>query len=495
MHWYGTEHLRRLTDVLRAHLPNAGIGANYSPHHGQYYLGTVHKWVKVFRRGGMTMPWSEDYIWSVPVASQQVNFINVDLFRTALKGRPEGRIHYYVMPHWPGNTPESWRRLFYGDIAHGVKIFNLFDFRPVQVTYTENYANLPRMYLEVRRALYELGLFEDIVQDGHVLRAPAALWFSETGDIWGDTADPFSTAKRTLYLAIRHLQLPLDILIEADAVAGELDQYRVVYLTERHVSRPAAQALAQWVADGGRLFATAGAGMLDEQDRPNPIMRELLGVDQTGLEHAEGTPIRFAKQDLPFAEPMDTVSWDSPRGKKAMAVFGLRSRFRADGARVIGTFAGGSPALTVNRIGRGQAIYCGFLPGLTYCKPAIPLRPVDRSTTNDCMAHFIPTAFDANAAALVGLPAEGVELPVECSEPLVASSVIRSDGGVVIPLVNWSGRPQENMEVVVKVPVPTAEVSLASGREVAGEVAEVEGGGPLAVFTFDLDIADALILR
>ena len=29
----------------------------------------------------------------------------------------------YVMPHFVGNHPASWRRQFYGDIAHGVKIF------------------------------------------------------------------------------------------------------------------------------------------------------------------------------------------------------------------------------------------------------------------------------------------------------------------------------------------------------------------------------------
>jgi|EP01046_Picozoa_sp_COSAG06_P027050 hypothetical protein len=33
----------------------------------------------------------------------------------------------YVMPHFVGNHPASWRRQFYGDLAHGVKIFDLFE--------------------------------------------------------------------------------------------------------------------------------------------------------------------------------------------------------------------------------------------------------------------------------------------------------------------------------------------------------------------------------
>ena len=42
-----------------------------------------------------------------------------------LSGSPP--LMMYVMPHFVGNAPASWRRQFYGDLAHGVKIFNLFE--------------------------------------------------------------------------------------------------------------------------------------------------------------------------------------------------------------------------------------------------------------------------------------------------------------------------------------------------------------------------------
>jgi len=32
-------------------------------------------WVTLFREGGMTLPWSEDYAWQVPIGTQQMNFI------------------------------------------------------------------------------------------------------------------------------------------------------------------------------------------------------------------------------------------------------------------------------------------------------------------------------------------------------------------------------------------------------------------------------------
>jgi hypothetical protein len=42
-------------------------------------------------------------------------------------------------------------------------------------------------------------------------------------------------------------------------------------------------------------------------------------------------------------------------------------------------------------------VTCAFLPGFSYFKPAIPLKPLDRGALEDAMSHFIPTAFDANA--------------------------------------------------------------------------------------------------
>ena len=281
-HRYGIRELKKLTDVLRKHLPNAGIGANFSPHHKTLYMGETYHWISTFREDGMTMPWGEDYIWQVPVGTTQMNSLMVDMFRCGIKGKPGAKIHYYVMPHTPGNTTSGWRRQFYGDMAHGVKVFNLFEFRPVQAAYTENHCSHPAMYQEVRRSLHELGQFEDIVQDGAVRPAQAGLWFSETADVWNDYERSLGAGKRSLYIAIRHQQVPLDCVLDGD----DLKSYKVLYLTDRHVSRAGSKAIADWVKTGGILFATAGAGMYDELNQPNRVLRELLGVEGKTLDHA-----------------------------------------------------------------------------------------------------------------------------------------------------------------------------------------------------------------
>jgi len=490
LYHYGIQAIKQRTDILRRHLPNAQIGANFSPHYPveHSFLGETYKWVTCFRQDGMTLPWSEDYIFQVPVASPQINHINLDLFRAGLRGKPDRKIMYYVMPHWPGNTPNTWRRLFYGAVGHGMKIVNLFEFRPVQAAYTENHVSSNEMYATVLRSFRELGLFEDIIQDGQVRTGQAALWFSETGDIWKDTQGSFGAGKRTLYAAIRHQQVPLDFVVEQDALAGTLSAYKVLYLTDRHVSTAAANKIAEWVRRGGTLFATAGAGTYDELNRPNTALRELLGVDQTALD-TTGPQIQYEKQDLPFVKPIDTVTWPPAEERPAMSVIGVRSRVTLKGATAEAAFRDGSPAVATATAGSGRTIYCGFLPGLTYYQPAIPARPVDRGSTDDAMCHFLPTEFDPSAAALIGSATKDLPRPVECSERLVETTIIEAKQGTVIPLVNWSGKPIAELQVTLQIKLPGEKISLAGGGPV--KVSQVEGR---TVLTFALDVADALIM-
>ena len=103
------------------------------------------------------------------------------------------------------------------------------------------------MFLAMRQVMAEVGSFDDILWNGHRgTHAKVALMYSETGDIWGyanvqamqnttsslgqrssfvpprDCTATFGSGKRTLFLALRHAELVVDIVIEEDAVNGEL---------------------------------------------------------------------------------------------------------------------------------------------------------------------------------------------------------------------------------------------------------------------------------
>ena len=63
--------------------------------------------------------------------------------------------------------------------------------------------------------------------------------------------------------------------------------------------------------------------MFDELNQPNITLRELFGVEQQEMIEAKER-IVLEKQDLPFAEPMETIRWRNG----AMPVFGAISRVR-----------------------------------------------------------------------------------------------------------------------------------------------------------------------
>ena len=106
------------------------------------------------------------------------------------------------------------------------------------------------------------------------------------------------------------------------------------------------------------------------------------------------------------------------------------------------------------------------------------------------MIHFLPTEFDARTAALIAGYAGDVRQPVRCSEPLVETTIIDSPHGSVVSLVNWPGRPIDDLQVRITVKLPTGSVSLASGGDVSSR--QTDSG---MVYTFDCDTADALIFR
>jgi len=497
-HAYGIRQMKALTDVLRKYLPNAGIGANFSPHAGAQhaFLNHAFQWIDCFREDGMTQPWSEDYTWQLPLCSQQVNGINLAEFRDGLRGKPDRKIHFYVMPHMPGQSPRMWRRMFFNAVGGGAKVLNLFEFEPVWVAYTENHVTGNAMYAQVLNTLREFGLYEDIVQAGQVRPSQVGLWFSDTGDIWNDYANSAGAAKRTLYVSILHQQLPVDVVSEADARDGSLDGYKVIYLTDAHVSQAASKALAAWVHHGGHLFATAGAGMFDEYNQPNLILRPVFGAELLDTVAPPEAQIGYEKQDLPFAPPVEKVTWLQDDRMHTAPVFGAVSRLKLvepdqDGfTQVIGAFADKSPAVLKRIYGNGAVIYCAFYPGLSYFKPAIPQRPLDINSRDDAMCQLVPTNFDRQISLLLGALVTDDQRPVITGNNLVDTAVIESKLGTVVTLDNWSGQPLKALRVRLNFPVTFQTAALAGGGAV-----KVEKEGNNTILTLDLDVADALILR
>jgi hypothetical protein len=196
---FGSWQIGNLTAVYHKQLPNARVGANFmgiisaascpgqqtssaSSASGFFvggcafnYIGNVRQWIKPFREGALSLPWSEDWQWQSPLLSQQAVTLLFDVFRSGMRDSKSGNslgvwsgsapIMFYVMPHL-GNTANSWRRQFYGDLSHGLKFHNTFEFTAPDSAYTcdstptiNNYSH----FKAVTRAWNEVSSFDDII--------------------------------------------------------------------------------------------------------------------------------------------------------------------------------------------------------------------------------------------------------------------------------------------------------------------------------------------
>jgi hypothetical protein len=220
----------------------------------------------------------------------------------------------------------------------------------------------------------------------------------------------------------------------------------------------------------------------------------------------------------------------------------------ATASSVVATFSDGKPALLKTAVGAGSAFYAGFMPGLAYFSTAIPHRPVDRSSVDEGMNHFIPTEFAVAARDRVlwlplagreddptvvpvraqdraspnstGLASLGLDIGIFCdclytysvlqlntilglafsgpapsrpqvraSNPLVEVGQIRAANvGTALPCVNWAGAA-----------LPGFNVTLNS-EDIKFKTATLSSGGKITVanrtLVFALPItADVIILR
>jgi len=444
--------------------PEVHTGANYSPH--PFYWPHPYAWVEAFKYRALTQPWSEDYNWQVPEEGPQMVGYLVDAFRAGAKYY-DSPIEMYVMPHSPGNTSDDFRRISYSVIGRGAKIIYNFISEP-QFFITENYVDWKDT--DRRRAIYDVirdtGALEDYLYDGRTPPAQVAILLSGATDIWetsksedtynitdyhnNPNSNAYNHEMKCVWLALKHLQMPVDFLIEDDIGDGYLKNYKVLFIVGDHIDHNAAEGIRQWVANGGVLFSVAGGGLLDEYGRRLDALFPVYGITDANLEK-RNIHIR-TKMELRRLRSLDTITFDRGSGlsRTSMPVLAFKQTFLpAQGVEILGTYQDGTPALLRNQYGKGYGIICGTLPGAAYVRPAIPLLPWDRNI----MAHFIPTNFGRTAQQVFNLPLAmaGVESPVQLSEPLVESNILASSKAVVIALSNYSKRKQiDRLDVTVK---------------------------------------------
>jgi len=305
-----------------------------------------------------------------------------------------------------------------------------------------------------------IGRSEYLMYGAKVPQAEVALLWPFTSEMydlnkqgyWNYNRD-FMVEMQQIYFALSHHNIPVDFVDETMIQRGSLLKYKVLYVVDPNLQGKTVGAIGGWVNSGGRLFASATAGMKDEFNQPTTAMEYLLGIKWRTISRSA---VNYApKGGLRYLDTLGKVTLDKTAGlgDASFNAYGSRASFALAGGQAVGRFDDGSPAVIRNRRGKGEVLYIATMPGLAYSRGASE-RPNVPTLDYPPQIGKLITAFP---------DALGVAKPVTTSHPYVEALRLDSDKGVAITLLNWSTKPIDSLEVTINGNLAGATVRSARG--------------------------------
>ncbi|MCC7419365.1 MAG: hypothetical protein IT428_03695 [Planctomycetaceae bacterium] len=486
--------------------------------------------------------WGED--WANNSSTSQCAAFNVALMQAAARKRGQ-TIGHYLIAH-AGRTSWDIKTKAVSETARGVRIWQNFAYGPNWSSHEGGPAasshlwhHRPELWRANAEISREVGAVEDWLLTAKPAKADVAILYSSASDIWTIATNfAFGFDRMHTWLALTHAQIPVDIIPEREI--ERLDQYKVCYLSGPNLTRAAAARLRQWVEAGGTLWLTAGAAERDEYNRPLELFGKLCSVERGELVTLE--PYQSSGKFLSYLNAHDTVNWGDQQlevlsVKQSQKVAGLTSSDSENSpsktsptetaAQVLASFKDGQPAAIVSRAGKGRMYSLGFLPALSYIRPALlARRPLEQKADADRIAaeKLAAAAVDQPLAtsAAVSSPdsltvraysdgellkrshnpwlypagirdrlldpvrAAGISPALACDIPLIDAVALPCEQGTLIALSNHTLQPLKRIELRLKTEKPVTRVE--SVRKGPIEVIAQEDG--VIRFRLPLDASD-----
>lgn len=517
LYWYsvkfsqhkGIESFAAKTREIRAALGNdVQTSANLGSMHPFYWMHQS-SFIDSFKGNAMSLAWSEDYTYCQPEGSRLVTDFETAYLRKGASYN-DTPMQFYCMPHWPGNTPEYLLQCAVMEWGQNVKDLDFFIISPDAFS-TENYVTyrggMP-IWKTIRNISGMAGLIEDHLLPARTEPAKVAMLLSEASDIWelegkgqndvkpGSIPTNVSQEERkALWYALRNAGYRVDMITEDDCKEGLLKNYSALYVCGQNLERKAADAVKNWVRDGGSLFATAGAARKDEFDAPLTTLDEVTGRGrQVSYQRYQGQ-LR-AKLELLFEKPLDQITLTT--GGTVKALCSLEEFEAAKNATVLATGKNGKPAWISNLFGKGRAFYTGTLPGQAYLQAGLPLTPCGKggSQTSPWMTESV--TFDKTAKSIILYPLQQAAIQPDVKPNIagVVTNRLKSDKSTVITVVNLGQQVNGNLKNV------EFEISGAGNVKRAwscfhskGSLPMKKSAGGITVTLPTLNAADVIILE
>ncbi len=494
-------HFAVCTRALEAEFyPGMPIFTNWNFFSGRFYVpGPVannadkqntdaamggHDWLEFGRLRGGTMLWTED--WFADSRAYQWSFYCAKLRSAAARGGVE--FGGYVIPRTAGDRQDGIVQKVLSIVGSGGKAIEYFVFGPEYNfpgnCYSERTTVLPKM-AEAHRMI---GAAEDVLWPGKPPRSAVAILAPRSAELWDaeDIAVPNQIQDATnndlnratvdymaevfdLYLALQHANIPAEFVDEDDLSPQGLKPYRVLYVTEPNIPAEGQQGIAEWVRAGGTLLTVSNAGQRDRYDEPCSVLSRATGIREQSRPRLLVADTRMLKE--------------AGEGTGKLGPFqaaGVRSVASGPAESVAGRFDDGAPAVIERGVGRGRVVHFAFMPGLSYWKSS--------AGTKD----GLPGGFSDSLRSWIAWPVRlaGVAVPVTVNRPLVEAPMLCSAAGIAITLLNWSGEPLPEVEVLVR-----TDRTVGRAESVRRGKLRFQSVGGRTRFALPLDSADIITLR
>ena len=369
-------------------------------------------------------------------------------------------------------------------LCQGAKHFFYWTYGPT-ATSTENYwSDLRSEYDGIAAVTRQLAAAEAVLADGRPRKTRVALLYSISSDLWQPFDYVHMLERRAIYLSLVHDQYLVDFLTEQDVEAGRLGDYDVLYTADPCVTVKAADRIAAWVRAGGRVYGSCAAGSRNEFNEPVGPLAKVFGI---GAEVRTATQpgqyrVRCGLNDMKYADQVQVRKHEAIGEAAAFGALGTKVSFTPAGAEVIGTFADGSPAAAVHRLGKGLAVYVGACPGLAYIKDA------------KFVAAELKEKWPAGLRAFINgvVRQRGVPRLVELSHPVVEAGVYDTDNATALVLANFAYEPIAELRVRLRVPRPVRGVRSVEHGKLAFTADPAAG---TVSFALPLKLSDIVLIE
>lgn len=390
-------------------------------------LSGIDPWLVYSRLQALDVPQVCDYLVSWP---QQEEFL-IDLQRCALRPHTNNPVDAMLQAQqaYMPRPPEHLKLCAVSALGAGARSLTFYQWGPRYLA-TENWYDTDPARLRVIGEInHAAGWVEDILLDGAPPRAKIAILYSRPSELWDrlapatdiDNPGRYLAERRVLYHLLRGLHQPVDFIHDEVLPAEQglnLDDYKVIFMSQRCITEKGATTLLDWVRRGGTLVGIVSIGQFNEIEQPWNTMLDAFGLASLTVAFDSGTdPKRIPDADITL------------RNEKAMY-----ATVTASTARVVASFDDGTPAITENPMGAGRLIYAAWGPGNAYHR---------FSGESDAFAKRLRllTGMQAKVRDVVAPWLSGTGAPrCETDHPLVSARLIESARGSAVFLINSTGQ-------------------------------------------------------